>query len=73
MFLREKESKHLVEVIDLDALFDPTKTEFEGRYNWGEDVPPPEAFTKTDVVFPSGELLPRCWQDPHYRDNEIRR
>ena len=73
MFLRETKSKHLVEVMNLGDLFDPTKPGFTGRYNWGEDVPPPEQFAKSDVVFPSGEALPRCWVDVHYRDNEIRR
>lgn len=73
MFLREKESKHLVEVLDQEALFDPTRDAFTGRYNWGEDVPPPESFSKGKVVFCSGEPLPRCWVDVHYRDDELRR
>jgi len=25
------------------------------------------------VVFPSGEPLPQCWVDIHYRDAEVRR
>jgi hypothetical protein len=24
-------------------------------------------------VFLSGESLPRCWMDAHYRDNELQR
>lgn len=73
MFLREKTSKHLVEVLDQEALFDPNQEAFTGRYNWGEDVPPAESFAKGDVVFCSGEPLPRCWVDVHYRDDELRR
>ncbi|MGD8644498.1 MAG: acetyltransferase [Chromatiales bacterium] len=73
MFLREKQSGHLIEVLDQEALFDPLRASFEGRYNWGEDVPPPESFTKTEVEFCSGEALPRCWRDVHYRDAELRR
>lgn len=72
MFLKEKETKHLVEVLKLDELFDPMKKTFTGRYNYGEDVPEPEQFEKSRVSFPSGEDLPQCWVDPHYRDAELR-
>ena len=71
MFLKEKKSGHLVEVVDIKELIDPMKPSFTGRYNWGEDVPDPEPFDKREVVFPSGEPLPRCWTDVHYRDSEI--
>lgn len=72
MFLKEKSSRHLVEVLNLTALFDPLQPRFEGRYNHGQDVPDPELFDKAGVAFPSGEELPRCWLDTHYRDNELR-
>ena len=32
-----------------------------------------EKFNKADLVFLSGEELPRCWTDPHYRDSELTR
>ena len=73
MFLREKNTKHLVEVMNVAELFDPTKDALTGRYNWGEDLPEPQAFAKADLIFPSGEALPRCWTDVHYRDDEIKR
>jgi hypothetical protein len=73
MFLREKNTKHLVEVLDLDELFDPVKPAFSGRLNVGEEMPDPDRFIKADVCFPSGEALPRCWIDVHYRDDELRR
>ncbi|HDP88709.1 MAG TPA: acetyltransferase [Thioalkalivibrio sp.] len=73
MFLREKKSNHLVEILDTSELFDPTRPELTGRYNWGEDLPEPQPFAKADLIFPSGEALPRCWTDVHYRDNELRR
>lgn len=72
MFLKETKTKHLVEVLKLDELFDPIKQTFTGRYNYGEDVPEPEQFEKSKVSFPSGEGLPRCWMDSHYRDAELR-
>ena len=37
----------------------------------GED--PMEKFAKADLQFPSGEPLPRCWLDAHYRDQELKR
>ncbi|HHJ12053.1 MAG TPA: acetyltransferase [Chromatiales bacterium] len=72
MFLKERKTGHLVEVLDLESLIDPNVDHFRGRYNYGEDLPDPEDFAKADVVFPSGEPLPRCWVDLHYRDDELR-
>ncbi|MEF8833929.1 MAG: acetyltransferase [Halofilum sp. (in: g-proteobacteria)] len=73
MFLREATSRHLVEILDLHALMDPHCREVRGRYNHGEDLPEAENFTKSALMFPSGEFLPRCWCDPHYRDHELPR
>jgi hypothetical protein len=73
MFVKDRTNGHLVEVLDTAALMDPAQSRFRGRYNWGEDLPEPEAFSKTDMIFPSGEPLPRCWLDVHYRDDELRR
>ena len=69
MFLRERKSTDLVEVMDLQALFDPFKEAFKGRLNVGEDLPEPTQFQKADVVFPSGEDLPACWVNPKYRES----
>ncbi len=71
MFLKEKGSKHLVEVLNLEELFDPMKPSFKGRLNIGEEMPEPDTFKKAQVRFPSGEDLPRCWVDVHYRDDEL--
>jgi hypothetical protein len=68
MFLKESKTGHLVEILNLPDLFDPFQERVEGRYNIGEDLPPPDAFAKSDLCFPSDEPLPRCWLDPHYRD-----
>ena len=69
MFLIERASGHLVEVMDLSALFDPYQDEFRGRYNFGEELPEPEMFTKRYMRFCSGEDLPECWTDPRYREH----
>ncbi len=71
MFLKDKQTGHLIEVLDIKELIDPFNPEFTGRLNYGEDLPDPEKFRKENVTFQSGEPLPRCWVDPHYRDAEI--
>jgi len=68
MLLKEKDTGHLIEVLEPKELFDPFSKTFTGRLNFGEDVPDPDQFDKASVEFPSGEALPRCWLDPHYRD-----
>ncbi len=71
MFLNERTTGHMVEVLSLGDLFDLIKDEVVGRYQYGEEVQDPEKFRKSDLVFLSGEPLPRCWTDPHYRDDEL--
>ncbi|TQV89259.1 acetyltransferase [Aliikangiella coralliicola] len=61
MFLKEKYSGHLVEVIDTGELFDPEKLSLRGKYQIGEDDQDEEVFSKTNLEFMSGEALPRCW------------
>lgn len=73
MFLKQADSGHLVEVMDLRDLFDPHRERVPGRYHAGEEVGDIESFAKAGLIFPSGERLPRCWCDPHYRDDELRR
>jgi hypothetical protein len=73
MFLNEETSGHMVEVLSLGDLFNLHEDEVVGRYQYGEEVQHPEKFKKSDLVFLSGVELPRCWTDPHYRDNEVKR
>ena len=73
MFLKEKKSGDLVEVVNLDDLFNLYHDEIVGRYQHGEEAQDPESFKKSNLIFPSREELPRCWTDPHYRDNEFKR
>ena len=73
MFLKEKASSHLVEVLSLNDLFDPFNAHVVGRYHHGEEVQDAEQFCKQALSFLSDEELPRCWLDPHYRDEEIQK
>ena len=71
MLLKQKSSGHMVEVLNLIDLMNLNRNEVVGRYQEGEEQQDPEQFRKTDLVFLSGEDLPRCWTDPHYRDEEL--
>ncbi len=73
MFLKHKGDGKLVEVLSLNDLFNPNHGELVGRYNAGEELQDPEKFAKADLEFLSGEALPRCWTDVHYRDDELKR
>lgn len=73
MFLKDKSNDDLVEVLTIKDLFDPFCSSLIGRYQHGEEPQDPETFSKAALVFPSGEALPRCWMDAHYRDNELQR
>jgi hypothetical protein len=68
MFLQQKNSATLIEIKDLEALFNPLRNEIEGRIQEGEEEQDPESFAKQDLTFTSGEDLPRCWIDENYRN-----
>jgi len=69
MFLtiHHDDDSSLVEVLDLRQLFDPFATEVQARVHAGEELQDAAPLSKTDLRFPSGESLPRCWVDPQYR------
>ncbi|HIP53415.1 MAG TPA: acetyltransferase [Chromatiales bacterium] len=73
MFLKEKTTGNLVEVLSLKDLFNPLHKEIVGRYHKGEELQDPDKFEKNGLEFLSGEPLPRCWLDVHYRDDELHR
>jgi len=67
MFLKLANSGDMVEVLDVRSLSDPCRDSVAGRLHAGEELQDPETFTKSDLSFPSGEALPRCWVDAEYR------
>jgi len=73
MFLKNKSNEELVEVLTLKDLFDPFSKQLIARYQHDEEMQDPEKYNKSDLCFLSGEPLPRCWLDAHYRDAETRR
>lgn len=73
MLLKEARSGHLVQVLDLTELINPFRDRAQVQFQQGEELPDPEYLSKQTLVFPSGEPLPRCWLDSHYRDEEVSR
>jgi hypothetical protein len=68
MYLMNKQNGDLVEVLDMTAMVDPCRDELPGRYHAGEELQEPTGFSKSTLVFPSGEALPQCWVDPKYNE-----
>jgi hypothetical protein len=69
MFLMQKNSEKLVEVLSLADLFNPNHSEVIGRFHAGEEMQDAERFMKAQMQFPSGEPLPKCWLDSEYRQH----
>lgn len=68
MLLQEKETGVLVEILDPANLANPVHNTISGRIQSGEEEQPPRDFPKADLLFPSGEDLPKCWIDANYRN-----
>lgn len=67
MFLRDRNNGDLVEVLDITVLMDPNVDSVAVRSHAGEEKGDPVNIGKALLTFPSGEPLPQCWLDPHYR------
>lgn len=71
MFFKHKSNHDMIEVIGQDDLTNLFHDTVVGRYQVGEEQQDPETFKKSDLLFLSGEKLPRCWTDPHYREYKL--
>lgn len=67
MLLKDKKSDGLIEITELDQLINPKEEQVMGQEQAGQEEQEPESFMKKDLVFPSGETLPRCWLDSDYK------
>lgn len=69
MFLkvRHNDDASLVEVLNVKQLFNPFDARVQARLHGGEELQDPQEYPKTDLFFPSGEALPRCWLNSHYQ------
>ncbi|MBD2515527.1 acetyltransferase [Nostoc sp. FACHB-973] len=67
MFLQLKDTGELVKILEIQELLDPNNDVVHAQEQEGEEEQEPDSFKKENLVFPSGEDLPRCWLDAHYR------
>lgn len=67
MLLQDKQSGSLVEIVDVEELFNPVHPNVKGRFQSGQNEQPSESIKKENLTFPSGENLPLCWIDEDYR------
>jgi hypothetical protein len=67
MFLKNVNTGDLAQIIELDKLTDPNSSTVTVRYHAGEEAGDPVDVAKAELTFPSGETLPKCWMDAHYR------
>jgi hypothetical protein len=67
MLLKDKESGTLVEIADVQALINPSKDKVPAQDQAGQEEQDVMSYTKEQLIFPSGEELPRCWKDANYK------
>jgi hypothetical protein len=67
MLLKSKQDGALVEILDFEALISPAHSKISGKIQSGQEEQDPEEFNKQDLIFPSGEALPKCWLDADYK------
>jgi hypothetical protein len=67
MLLQLKDTDDLVKILDIQELIDPNNDVVHAREQKGQEEQEPDAFKKENLIFPSGEVLPRCWWDANYR------
>jgi len=70
MFLKNRKSGDMVDVERLHDLTNLFHDKVLGSYQIGEECQDPQEFNKVDLVFLSGEELPKCWTDPKYRSHK---
>lgn len=67
LLIKRNEDSSLVEILDLKQLCDPFSASVLGRVHAGEELQDSQFHDKAELIFPSGEALPRCWLDADYQ------
>jgi len=67
MFLKNRHNGAIVDVTIMSDLTNLYHDKVSGQYQAGEELQDVDEFNKSELVFLSGEELPRCWTDPNYR------
>jgi hypothetical protein len=70
MFLKNRNNGDIVDVENLCDLTNLFHDKVLGSYQVGEELQDPQEFNKVDLIFLSGEELPKCWTDPQYRKRQ---
>ncbi|MCX7596651.1 MAG: acetyltransferase [Fischerella sp.] len=70
MLLQIKDTGELIKIQDVQELIDPSIDSIRAKEQQGEEEQALESYKKENLVFPSGENLPRCWMDANYRNSK---
>ena len=68
MLLQLKDSGELVKINDVQELINPNSNTVQAKEQEGQEEQQTDSYEKENLVFPSGEKLPRCWLDANYRN-----
>lgn len=68
MLLQVKDSGELVKILDVQELINPNQDLVHAQEQEGQEEQEADSYKKENLVFPSGESLPRCWLDADYRN-----
>lgn len=71
MLLRAKSTGDLIEVKFIEKLLSPFEQAVEGRNQAGQEEQDTKSFKKSELTFPTGEPLPRCWVDSAYEADRV--
>ncbi len=68
MLLQLKENGELVKIVDVQELINPNTDTVQAKEQQGQEEQQADSYKKENLVFPSGESLPRCWLDANYKN-----
>lgn len=68
MLLQLKENGELVKIVDVQELINPNTDTVQAKEQEGQEEQQADSYKKENLVFPSGESLPRCWLDANYKN-----
>ncbi len=68
MLLQLKENGELVKIVDVQELINPNTDTVQAKEQQGQEEQQADSYKKENLVFPSGESLPRCWMDANYKN-----
>jgi len=71
MYLKHAPSEELVEVIDLQDVVNPFSSSVLVRSYRNDKQQRAERLPKHELVFPSGESLPKCWTQSTHQERVV--